>query len=160
MNYDFNDCYWLKQDGNLYSTAQSGEVLEDNEQYQTWLAAGNKPLSYPTDAEGNDCREAFAKLLATDGIRAYPLTEAEINRKRMDEIEERLLELDVERSRPVAEITLALLNDSTDTDAVLFAENKLASIEEERAALAAELTELKPKPEAEVEIENTGGLNE
>lgn len=78
FSYDPFDHYWLRANGQLYSSARNIEVGDDDADYQAWLAVGNQPTMYPNDSTGVESIEELDKVLKPYGLRASPLTEEDL----------------------------------------------------------------------------------
>lgn len=112
---DYNDRYYLRESGVLYSTKQEREVPADDPEYKNWLLRGNEVGHYSKDENGNESREEFKRLLAAQGLRLYPLTWEEVKSDFFNQVQKHLDTFALTREYTGIETSTTYKNDEDPT---------------------------------------------
>jgi hypothetical protein len=68
MTYDPRDWYWLRADGEVYSSRRGAVVPATDAEFASWRASGRVPTLFPRDTSGAESAAELRAVLAPYGI--------------------------------------------------------------------------------------------
>lgn len=66
--YEASNWYWIKSDGEVYSSAKQEIIKADNPEYLGWLDAGNMATPWPKDEDGKESNTELDQVLSEHEI--------------------------------------------------------------------------------------------
>jgi hypothetical protein len=66
--YNPSNWYWIKSNGDVYSSAARAKIKSDDANFVDWKAASNAPTPWPKDASGKESDTELDLVLSGQGI--------------------------------------------------------------------------------------------